>query len=475
MTTIEGKNEILSFIEKKIEQTWKLLSLKYRKVKGKILFAHLFILNHKYTPSNTHDRPSEDPNWIRTMLRTLDELLRRGWTSVDLRMPQEEVTRFGRTDLLEFSELGKLQQLYSECRAFNVEKLEFSTDKGLSDATTILDSAFEDWLKIPYSDEEWIKYADDSTNRTQHLVNAINEELMNKYNVTLEVLHEFGGNVGKEIRIRLQPEETKWVSLIGFREEHLIDRLYSLDTNIDVKTLIKELEYKPGDNWMRTPFVRLKDNSTQDSFFFPITYAFYPTNVFAGSWIYHIPMITRKSSALGIMCNEWGKRFERYVRNKLSEHHPSLKISPGTTKIAKSDYPDMLDCVGKSNIEIDVIAQSETKVYLISCKALDQFYGSKLLRTLLGTTYDEFQRKLLDDIANAGEIEQYADCIRLSREYLISEGLEDKKTIPILMTSDVRPLSLESVREWSIDSKLVSTIPDIQIMQSKEISGKPFD
>ena len=113
MTVIEDKDEILEAIEKKLEQTWKQLSLKYRKVKGKILFAQLFTLNLRYSPSSGSVYPTEDPNWFRSMLKTLDYLLDHGWSVVDTHMTNEELNRFGRIILLEFSELGKLQQLGS--------------------------------------------------------------------------------------------------------------------------------------------------------------------------------------------------------------------------------------------------------------------------------------------------------------------------------------------------------------------------
>ncbi|MHA1928940.1 MAG: hypothetical protein ACTSV2_10245 [Candidatus Thorarchaeota archaeon] len=475
MIVIEGNEKIHKTIDKELKRTWKKLSLKYRKVKGKILFAHLFTINHRYTPTNENDYPTEDANLFRSMLRTLDMLLERGWSLVDTHMPEEELNRFSRIVLREFTVLGKLRQLQLECNAFSVKRIEYSEEQGLSDATAKLIPAFHEWLQTPRLDKDWIDFTDESRNRAPQLLKAINQELQHRYNITLEVLDKFGRDISTEIKLRLEPVETKMASLILFRKQDLIQRLSALDNNIEVGTLIGELEYKSQNNWMRTPFVKLKDNSTQRMLYFPFTFAFYPTHVFAASWIYFISKTVRKTSAMGIMSEDWGRRFERYVREKLASHHPTLKVHPGTTKISRADSPDILDCIGKPNVEIDVIAQSDSKVYLISCKAQDQFYGSTMMERLLGNTADEFENKLKEDIENAGEIENYANCIQQSKEYLESEGFDNKVIIPILMTSDVRPLSLKSVREWSLDVRISKSLPNVQIIHSKEISERVLD
>jgi len=475
MTAIEGGNRILKFVLKELEHKWKILRRKYSNVKGKILYALLFILNHKYKPRVSSERYGEDLNWFRSMLRTLDVLLSREWNSIDLRMTQEEIDKYGTIVLSEFSNLGKLWDLYLECTAFKVERLVLEEGQSVFDAKMKIDSAFEDWLRTSLLDAEWFDYHDATSNRAKQLLKAINQELKKKHGVTLEFLNEFGKDIEKEIRIRLEPEETRMVSLIGFREEHLLARLRSSDKNVDVNALIDELEYKPDGSWIRTPFVRLKENSTQEIVYFPINSTFYPCNIFAGSWVYHIPKVVRKSSALGIMGDVWGVGFENYVRDKLHKCHPHLEIESGTTIITRSDFPDISDCVGKPKIEIDVIAHSEENVYLISCKALDQFYGPKMVRTLLSATFEEFEKNLREDIRMAGEIEGYAHCVRQSNKYLESMGYEGKEIVPILMTSDVRPLSLESVREWSVDVKIVNTLPDVQIIQAKKMDVFPFD
>jgi hypothetical protein len=344
----------------------------------------------------------------------------------------------------------------------------------LSEAKGKLDSAFEEWLRTNLFDADWLDYQNTTSSRIKQLQKAINQELKDKYGVTLEFLDKFGKDIEREIRSRLEPKEAKAFTLIGFREEHLLARLRSSDENVDVNSFIDELVYKPGGSWFRKPFVRLKDNSTQDILYFPINFAFLPTNIFAGSWLYYIPQVPRKSSALGIMGREYGVKFENYVRKKLHKYHPHLEIEPGNVTINWSEFPDMSDCRGKLIIEIDVIAHSEKKLYLISCKALDQFYGPKMIKTLLGRTPDEFERNLKIDIEMAGEIENYADCVRHSKDYLKSRGFMNKEIVPVLMTSDLRPSSLESVREWSAEVRLVSTFPDVQIIQAKIINELSF-
>ena len=191
--------------------------------------------------------------------------------------------------------------------------------------------------------------------------------------------------------------------------------------------------------------------------------------------MYHIPKEATKSSALGIMSDDWGKKFEKYVRNQLKKHHPHLNLNKGRTKIRKSDYPSILNCIGKPSIEIDIIAQSNSKVYLISCKALDQFSGPKMLQSLLGSTFEEFENKLRDDLENAGEIDKYAECIQGFREYAEAEGWGKREIIPVLITSDVRPLSLNSACQWLVDAKIANKVPNVRIIQAREISSVRFD
>lgn len=473
MIVIEGRNGILNFVQRELEQKWKILNLRYNRVRWKILFAFFFLLNHKYKPTVSIEQIGEDPNWFRPMLRTLDVLLRHEWNIVDLRMSQDEITKYGRIVLTEFSELGKLQDLYLECKAFKVERLVIEENQKITDTKIKLDTALEDWLKSSLLDAEWFEYYEDTSSRAGKLRKAINQELKEKHGVTLEFLDTFGRAIGKDIEDRLEPEETKMVSLIAFFEAQLVKRLQSLDKNVDAYAFINEIEYKPEESWVRKPFVRLQDNSTQDIVYFPINFAFFPGNVFAGSWVYHIAMAARRSSAIGIMGEEWGDRFEKYVRNRLNKCHPHLKISSGVT-ISRLDYPDILDCVRKPSIEIDIVAHSDENVYLISCKAPDQFYGPKMLRTLMNVTSDEFERKLNKDLQDAWEIEKYAHCVKQSNRYLESFGYEGKRIIPILMTSDVRPLSLESVCEWATEAKIVNTLPDVQIVQAKKINEIRF-
>jgi len=131
-----------------------------------------------------------------------------------------------------------------------------------------------------------------------------------------------------------------------------------------------------------------------------------------------------------------------------------------------------LEKLGKREIEIDVIAQSSTKVYLISCKARDQFFGPEAIKDFLFPRYDDFQKNLEQDFEMAGEIEDYARCVRQSSTYLESRKFEGKEIVPILMTSDLRPLSLESVRSRIGESR---DAPGVRVIQAKRMDEFPFD
>jgi hypothetical protein len=95
MVVIEGKDEVLNYIRKELEHKWKILKLKYKRVRWKLLFALFFILNHKFKPHESGEEIGEDPNWFRPMLRTLDVLLHGKWNTIDTRTSQEELNRYG--------------------------------------------------------------------------------------------------------------------------------------------------------------------------------------------------------------------------------------------------------------------------------------------------------------------------------------------------------------------------------------------
>ena len=97
------------------------------------------------------------------------------------------------------------------------------------------------------------------------------------------------------------------------------------------------------------------------------------------------------------------------------------------------------------------------------------------MSTLHFLQYDDFYRRVERDIEKTGEIADYADCVRQSTRYLESRGFEGKEIVPILVTSDLRPMSLESVREWSADIGIVNIIPNVQIIQAKKMDEFPFD
>ena len=474
MTIIEGRDEILNFVLKELEQSWKILRLNYSKVKGKIIFAVIFLLNNKYNPKADSDIPDDNLSWTRTMIRTLDVLLKRGWNSVDLRLTDEELKKYTSIVLTKFSKLGKLWDLFLECKAFNVEKHVVEEGQCISDSTIRLDAGFGEWSESRL-DKEWFDYPSSSKKREKRLLEVLNKEMKKKYGVTLEFFYRMGLKIENGIRKELGQTGKGIAAISCIPEPQLLGFIHTLDPTLDEKVFISHLEYQDGGEWMRTPFVRLKDNSTHDSVYFLLTSAFYPFNYFAMSWWYSVPRTVKNSSALGIMGNEWGIDFEKYVRAKLRKcHQPHLKIHSGTTTIKRSDYPDILDCIGKPEIEIDVVASSDERVYLISCKTGDQFTGIKMIGTLLRATYHEFEQRLMKDIKDVDEIERIAYCIRRSRNYLESMGFENKEIVPVLMTSDVRPLSIDSVREWAIKVMIMNTLPNARIIQAMDIDEYPF-
>ena len=169
-----------------------------------------------------------------------------------------------------------------------------------------------------------------------------------------------------------------------------------------------------------------------------------------------------------------GLLFEKYVRNRLLKYQPRLTVDPAHAVITPEEFPDIRRClgeIGKTRIEIDVIAYSDEKVYLISCKAPDLYRGPEMMRDLFFVAFEDFEDMIEWDLAAAGEIEDYARCVRESERYLSSRGLQGKQIIPILITSDLRPISLDSTRRLLGAGRI---IPDVSVIQAMNIPKTVF-
>jgi len=340
MIVIEGRGKIQAFFQKELDCEWKRLERKYRRVRWKILFALLATINYRF-PSIA------DANLylFNQYLRTLDEILNRGWSMIDLKMKQEEVNRYLDLVSSEFLALGLLRIRLMECKAFKVDRIVFEENQSIFEIDLKPDSAFMDWRREYRLDERWIDFYYEESRKNAKIAKHVRRELKTYFGVTHELLYFFNQFMNRRIEGNLRLQKRTGSPFVCFSAEQLLAILRTelpplgrLDLR-QAEEFLKELEYAPRKSWNHSPLVKLRHN--RDIVFVPIFPAFYPSNTFSGSWVYHIAKVARNSSALGVMGMDWGATFERYVRSKLQECHPSLVIDPSSAVLSPSLFPDI--------------------------------------------------------------------------------------------------------------------------------------
>jgi hypothetical protein len=100
---------------------------------------------------------------------------------------------------------------------------------------------------------------------------------------------------------------------------------------------------------------------------------------------------------------------------------------------------------------------------------MDESLGNKLMFKFYFHDYTTFRKAIELDMRYAGDIETIAKCIRKSQAFLDDRGFSEKQITPLLVTSDVRPLSVESVRARCIELKLVHSVPEVKIIQAQDL------
>jgi len=479
MIVIEGRENVQAFWQKVLDRHWELLDHKYRNVRGKIAFALLLMMNYKLGAPMERDGSTDTPLEqdilrFRLLMRTLDVLLARDWTQIDFSMKPEDVPRYVKLVESAFLRLGMLRNMLLTVVATKQDRLTVAhTQQESCVATQGLDSAFEQWWKLDHLDGDWIQYYYNHSTKGAKIAEQIRKELSRKYGTTQEGIHDFGRAMSRRIRANLKQLKVKEAPFLCLSREDILTMLRSTAGPRAAETLSKEIEYAPGKSWPLSPFVKLMYN--RDAVYVPFFSAFYPVSAFSESWIDHVTREVKDSSAKGMMGRDWGEVFEDYVRQRLRDCHPHLTVDPGNTVIDPSKFPDIEGCLGKIRkraIEIDVIAYSERRLYLISCKAPDQFSGPDMIRSLQFLGGDEFEDRLESDIRMAGEIEEYSHCVRQSTMYLKSRGFEEKEVAPVLVTSDFRPLGLAAVHTWMLKDHVV---PDTIVIQAKRLEEFPFE
>ena len=229
------------------------------------------------------------------------------------------------------------------------------------------------------------------------------------------------------------------------------------------------MEYAPRRPWFLSPFLKLKEQRRE--VYVPLLPVVYNPSWLVSAWMEEALM---GSSTLGMRGKDYGGLFEGYVRDVLNKN-PHLEVNPGRLKLRRKKYPRIAECGRGSDIEFDVVARSKTHCYLISCKAEDQALSANLILSFFLSDYRTFFTNIEKDLKRAAEVSEWTECVRNYPEVLSDQGLEGITLVPMLVTPDVRPLSLESVRKWVVDRMVDENIPEASIVQAKQLGGFRFD
>ncbi len=483
MSVIEGRDKILEYWQHQLNQKWTQIERRHgrKPVRRNILLTLLYMINYKHRPRmenvDSADYPiGEELVQFRILLGILDELLRRGWNEIESLEISRNVQTFEHKIWRDFQVLGHLRNMYSVALVSKRKRMIiFANEEDRNAHMSELDMAFAEWERNYRSDEKWINYYYNESQSDERIRNLVKAEVEERFGFSQNLLIGFNVQMSNIVQrsLRLWKPGVER-TIIALKHEQILDMLcqkYPYSPEIDTSTasiFLKEIEYTPDGSWARSPFIKL--DMIKDTIYIPIHYFLYPTNTFASAWIDHI---IDKSSAAGTIGKEWGAAFEKYVQTELDECH--LNVALCNAIIRPTIFPDIGNClgeIGKPEIEIDVIAHTTKKLYLISCKSAGSYAGPDMLKNLAFLEFNDLETQADQDFDMAGEIESYAKCVKQSFMFLKSKGFEDLEVVPMLITATFRPLSLESVQNLYSDYRI---IPSVRIIQALRLSDVQFD
>ena len=483
---IRGKDNISRYWQDLIEKEWRILERRYRSkpVRMKLFMTLLHLLNYKYRPRMEIDDPNypigDEMQRFRILLHILEEMIRHEWTQVDFSLKYHEIVIFEEKIWRDFQRLGWLKH-NQEGTSKRREMEKYSGAKERDEELKDIDIAFDDWQRCYIKhDSEWIDYYDNESTIGRKLQNLVKKEMEEKIGFSQNALFIFNkrisDRIGNDIKVWMGGKKrpfgyiTKEKILDDIRRQALKNPVIENIDNETAMNFLKEIEYELGRRWSRSPFVKFKSN--KEELYIPIFYYLYKFQIFSSSWLDHI---IKKTRSEGLISNHWGKLFENYVRGKLMDFQTSLTVLPTNLVITPKDFPDIKECLGtidKTEIEIDVVAYTESKLFLISCKSRGSYSSPDMMKNLYFLDFQDLDEEIDEDFRMSGEIENYAKCVKKSKMFLKSKGFENKEIVPLLVTATCRPLSLESVRSILPEYRI---IPEVQIIQSKNLAMVEFE
>ena len=277
-----------------------------------------------------------------------------------------------------------------------------------------------------------------------------------------------------EDRIASMKKSGKDIPFFTFSKEYLIEviGIQMGVSTIKAKNTLRKLVYEQSRQRFLRPFVDVWQNGEKRYFVIPMD--FIVPKTFTMAWIFQIARETVGSETGGAMTKHWGDMFEKYVRKLLRSYHPYLEVNTGRLKIHKKKFPNFSVCFGKNETDVDVIVQTESTVFFISCKSADCFQSEDMILSFFRGWYKKFLNAVEEDIRNLDTIQRAADCASKSKKLLMDRGFDGKKIIPLLVTSDVRPLSIVQVQDWCKENHLLIETPNVEIVLARDLKDYHF-
>jgi len=465
---VTGQDNIVNLFKKELDSRWNILEKRHTSNMSKILFTLLLMINR------FSQRIHDEDNYLRVpiLLHTLDEILHRGFDTISI-VSDPEFKTYVELILQDFQYLGVLRERMELSIAYKEQALEYANTDLLYKIPMQLEEAFNDWCSRPFYDQDWDEYWNTYLKESEteiELKKMFKSEFLKKHGITPMQLYGFDKYLQSEVRNN--PDEQA-IPFFQFTSENLYKRAQIIMEQegpvnpLKLRSFLKKLEYNSERNWATSPLLRVQLN--QSKLITVLLPSVFLGNVLSGAWLQKTLKGTRSE---GKQNKIYGECFEEYVREIFREQ--GLSVNSGNLRIKSRKFPEICKCTQSSKIDIDVVAQSDTHVYLISCKAKNQNLGPKQLLNFFLYEYRTFFGDIIWDLDKAGEIEGWTTCVAKSSTVMERFDFTGKKLVPMFVTPDARSLSLKSVRHWCIDERITEKIPETVIIRACDLKDYEF-
>jgi len=403
---------------------------------------------------------------VQCLKAILDAILERG--IVWVQAPSES----------EFSEiLGVLPQHFNVgcySRLLKIQQM-WGSEEALIKQGEIIDlkgdefyEAIRPWVNSASSDSDWMNWY--FTHYPEHRNEAykvLRAELLNRRGLDLDDLTAISNYLESVCRghfdrvVAIQHSRKGWPFLRS-KKKHLTKIFVKNMDEARASRWLRELDYRLGRSIYKHPLIQLKEGG-KDIVSIPF-WVFYPSNWFWGSWISDLMDESRRSPAWGTWSKGYGSVFEKYLDETLERTAPDIE-NLGKRLFTVKEFPEIeahLRKLGKTGcFEVDRILAKDGMAFIVSCKARDFLFDSRLLLRDLFFPAEEIERRVQANIQYLLEVNYEAECLMSNPKLSSSIGLKTKKIVPAVVTSRIEPMGVPEVRSYF--SRFLR-FPDIQML-----------